>query len=229
MFKLATIAIIAFVSLPSLAQCNDPFFLFQEGASFELSNYSAKGKELGKSINKVTDISGADATVTSTTKGDGDETFEFSYHVICENNTIKMDFASFMGGLAKQYGEADISVEGDFMAFPNTLEVGQELSNSNGVIKVKIAEPTTMEVKMTMRIIDRKVEKKESITTPAGTYETYKITQKTVTENEMMGRKMSAESKSITWIAKNIGTIKAETYDQNGKMLGYTLLTSLAK
>jgi len=73
---------------------------------------------------------------------------------------------------------------------------------------------------MNVWITNRKVEAIEDITTPAGTFTCYKISSDV--ETKMM---MKISIKSVEWYAKNVGTVRTESYNNNGKLTGYTLLT----
>ena len=79
---------------------------------------------------------------------------------------------------------------------------------------------------MTMKfdIKNRKVEKKDSITTPAGTFECYKITY-----NMDMKTMFKRSIKVTQWLASGIGLVKTETYNQKGELEGYSELTKLEK
>ena len=79
-----------------------------------------------------------------------------------------------------------------------------------------------MPMKIKMDIIDRKVEAMETITTPAGTFETYKITSKSIMKNQM-GISMTFEFDNVEWLAKEVGVVKSESF-RKGKSNGYTLL-----
>ncbi|GAB4244072.1 MAG: hypothetical protein Tsb0034_22190 [Ekhidna sp.] len=92
-----------------------------------------------------------------------------------------------------------------------------------------MSNAAAMNITMDMMITDRKVEKVETLETPAGSYETYKITQKTTMTMNMMGIKKTTESTSASWLARGVGMVKNESYDKKGSLIGYTLMTSFNK
>ena len=79
----------------------------------------------------------------------------------------------------------------------------------------------TVIMNMFVNITNRKVEGKESVTTPAGTFDCFKITYDIETK---FGVKI--ERNAIEWIAKNVGTVRSESY-KGDKLEGYTELTKL--
>jgi hypothetical protein len=78
---------------------------------------------------------------------------------------------------------------------------------------------------MTVTITDRKVVGKESVTTPAGTFDCFKITSNsTIKTKTVVG--ITMEFSAIEWLAPKAAIVKSESY-KKGKLQGYTLLTKL--
>ena len=77
---------------------------------------------------------------------------------------------------------------------------------------------------MTTKVYNRKVEAIEKITTEAGTFECYKITYDVFTD-----AMIDINTKGIDWIARDVGTVRTENYNKNGKLTGYTELIKLEK
>ncbi|MFT5891771.1 MAG: hypothetical protein ACI9Y7_001878 [Dokdonia sp.] len=77
---------------------------------------------------------------------------------------------------------------------------------------------------ISVMMIDRKVQNKESITTPAGTFECYVITY---TSKMKMGIGRTGSSKQ--WVAEGVGLVKQEDYNKKGKLTGSNMLTSFSK
>lgn len=81
-----------------------------------------------------------------------------------------------------------------------------------------------MKMNMTMEMVDRKVEGKESLTTSAGTFDCYVISY---TTEMKMG--LNTMFKNKEWIAEGVGMVKSENYNKNGKLMGYSELTKIMK
>ena len=77
-----------------------------------------------------------------------------------------------------------------------------------------------MPMTIDIRVKDRKVMAEESISSDAGTFDAFKVSS--ITEIKMMGTR---EMKNVEWIAKNVGMVRSETYDKNGKLKYYSVLT----
>lgn len=215
------------------AQCENAYFAFEDGVTFELTSYKANGKETGKVKNEIKE---GEAKNQVTVKHEiydkkGDLLNEGEYDVICENGTIRMDMRGLipeetMGGMENM----EMTVDGDFLEFPAALEVGQELPDGTGTLTMNMSQGG-MDINTTMNFSysDRKVEKKETVTTPAGTFDTYKIIQTTTVDSKVMGISNSSSMKSASWIAEGVGTVKTENYNKKGKVNSYTLLTDFGK
>jgi translation elongation factor EF-Tu-like GTPase len=86
---------------------------------------------------------------------------------------------------------------------------------------------------------DRKVEAKEKVTTPAGSWDCYKITNRVDVEVDFPGMSDKAKkmmetmtnqmkSTGITWFSPDLGIVKMELY-QNGKLVSKTEIVSIKK
>ena len=81
-----------------------------------------------------------------------------------------------------------------------------------------------MNMKMTMKFLNRKVEGNETVSTPAGDFECYVITYDT---EYKMGIKMTMSSK--LWLSEGYGMVKQENYNKKGALIGSSVLTSFEK
>ena len=125
---------------------------------------------------------------------------------------------SYMYDMKKSMAIQDVVTMGDISSLPSKLEAGQTVPDGKINIKVK-------NVGASFLLTNRKVLAQEEITTPAGTFSTYKM-------DENQTNKVLISTKTfhiITWYAKNIGCIKQEVYDKKGKLLRTLELTELVQ
>lgn len=122
----------------------------------------------------------------------------------------------------KAFDSYELKFDTENLELPSKLSAGQVLKNGY-VTMTAVGSPIPM--KMTVHITDRKVEGKETVTTPAGTFECWKISSKSNTQMQM-GVNMNLNFSSAEWIAEKAGMIKSESYDKNGNLASYTLLVS---
>jgi hypothetical protein len=81
-----------------------------------------------------------------------------------------------------------------------------------------------MAITTEITVTNRVVEKIESITTEAGTFECYKITQTVITKGPV-----KYESNSSQWMAKGTGLIKSESYGTDGNVISSMVLSQVKK
>jgi len=218
------LVLIAFISL-SFAQCNE-FYQLENGSEWELESYNAKGKLTGKNQQKVTSYtpsgSGYTATVHSVMVNDkGKEQFKSDLEMKCEGGTFYIDMRNFITEeQMKSLGNYETKVEATNLEVPSKLSVGQTLKD--GTITIT-AVGAGIPINLTVNITNRKVAGQESITTPAGTFNCYKITSDMNIENQM-GINMKFNFSTIEWLAPKVATVKSESYNKSGKLVGYTVL-----
>ena len=204
----------------SWSQCHD-YYDFEEGAYWRFSSYNAKGKLMGQSTQTVLKYeatgTGYQATVQVVSidkKGKKGEPIELDWE--CKDGVMLFDMKKFlpeeqMAGME----DLEIAVTGDHLELPSGLIIGDELPDASVVMDMSTGG---MGMKITVNITNRLVEKKEIITTEAGTFDCVKISS-TITTKTIM----SMEMQSVEWVALGVGMVKSETY-RKGNMVGYTVL-----
>lgn len=229
MYKL--ICLIALVSISIIgvnAQCNE-YYTLTSGSEWQYEHYNPKGKLSGKNHQKVTAFTktsdGFDATVNSVMFDEkGKELMKGDLEFKCDKGTMIIDMRKFISQeQLKAFSSYEMTVESENLEIPSSLSVGQSLKDGSVTIT---ASGGPFPMKMTVMISDRKVEAKEPVTTPAGTFDCLKITSKTTMQNQM-GMTMTTEFSSVEWIAPKVGVVKSESYNKNGKSNGYILLSKV--
>lgn len=210
-------------SFVASAQCN-PYYNFKEGASWETTSYSAKDKPAGREVYTIKYLkdtnNGWESEMNMKSYDKKDELIiDKDIEIGCEDGVIKLNMDRFFPEETMQaFKDMDMSIDTENLEIPSELSVGMELKDASLTISGNI--PFKMEV----NVVNRKVESKESITTPAGTFECYKITYTVNTKSIM-----SIETQGADWVANDIGTVKSENYNKNGKLQNYSLLTKYSE
>jgi hypothetical protein len=203
------------------------FFPTDEGAEMEIQNFNQKDKLSGTTIQKI---------VEKTTDGDaltvkinhqsfdakGKELGKGDFEIRCENGTFYLDMRNYLDDQAlSAYQDMELEIETTDMEFPGDMDVGKNLPDANITVKVK-ADNSMPVFTMTVFITNRRVAAKEQITTPAGTFDCFKMTYDI--ETKMV---MRIQAKVVEWIAENVGMVKSESYSKKGKLQGYSVLARL--
>ncbi|CAN0601858.1 unnamed protein product, partial [Ectocarpus sp. 12 AP-2014] len=205
-------------SLNMVAQTNcSRFYPMEEGTAFEYTMYNKKGKTDGISSYQVTTVENNGDSTTATmaisfTDNKGKDVYSSDYSFTCTGNMVSIDYQSLMPQqMLEQYGEMDVEMDisGTDLEIPNDLSVGQELEDANVTMKISMSG---INMTTTVDMTNRKVEKQESVTTPAGTFDCYVLYSDT--ESKVMMTKQSFPSR--VWLAEGVGMVKQETYKKNG-------------
>ena len=206
-----------------------PYVPTSKGTKWEITNYSSKGKETGKTsyelVDKVDTDNGATFTIEATSYGKKEDViYTNRYDAHCKNGEFEFDMAFKIDGAALQsYQSMDVDVNASNFEIPTMDEiVGTTLKDGSLVLKIGASNVTMF--KMTVLVTDRKVEAKEDKTTPAGTFKCMVLSQKVSTK--MM---VKVEGSSKEWYAEGIGLIRSESYNKKGKLTRYSELTKLEK
>lgn len=205
------------------------YYLVKTGVTLEYEDYNAKDKLQGShssSITKLEEIEGVlNATMHGIFKDDkGKVTNEGDYTFTCKNGEITIDMRAFMSQEQMEaYKDMEVTIDQTNLVYPATFTEGQTLPD--GSLTMKVSTNGMVVMTMTMNITDRKIEKFESITTPAGTYQCVKMTQ----TNTMNTGFMNIKTKSIDWVSLGIGSVRSESYDKNDALQSYTILTKVSQ
>ncbi|AZQ60426.1 hypothetical protein EJ994_17055 [Maribacter sp. MJ134] len=204
------------------------FYPMDEGTSFEYTSYNKKGKTEGKSSYKVTSVENDGDTTVATMDisfedQKGKKVYDTNYSFSCTGNMVTVDYESLVPQqMLTQYEDMEMEITGTDIELPNDLGVGQELEDANVTLKMNMGG---ISMNTTVDMVNRKVEKKENVTTPAGTFECF------VLYSENQSKVMMAKSNfpSRVWLAEGVGMVKQETYKKNGDLMNSTELTKFSK
>jgi len=220
---LLLIFVIAFVQLGFAQDCTS-FFPQEEGTELLLKSYNKRDKL--ESIVRQTLVAkksegGAMAyEVHQETSDDKDELLmENDYVFRCEDGRFIIDMKTVMPDEQLQaYEGMEMDIETESIDIPANAAPGEELKDGYISIKVQTGSPVTINMKVSIE--NRKIEAVEKVTTPAGTFECLKISQKLISDVGFV----SVSTNNVIWYAENIGTVRSETYKDNGKLIGYQVL-----
>jgi hypothetical protein len=209
---------------------------YVKGTQYTTTSYDATGKVQGSTDATVKSITVAGAKTTAVMEavskdaaGVAKDTNTFDF--ICEDGMMRMDLSALARQQASAQGaakDAEVSVEADMLQFPATMTVGQALPGGNIKVTVKTKD-SPLVVVTNITIKDRKCVAIESRTTPAGTWECYKITA-TLEGSTRMGtfNMPMPPTQTTEWFSNKVGSVRSESY-QKGKLQGYTELTAFKK
>lgn len=200
------------------------YFPSKEGSVYEISNYNAKDKLVSKVENKIVSSTktagGYTVTVESRNSNPKEEVISSgTYTAKCENDTFYLDMQNMIPAeMTKAYANAEMEITGGLMEFPSNPAAGDHLPDAE--INMNMISSGVSLINIYMSVTDRKVEGFEKITTPAGTFDCIKLSQTTYIK-----ALLKSTYKTTTWMAENVGMVRTESYDDNGNVKSYSVLT----
>lgn len=226
--KTTIIIALLFILMPylNIAQDACTAYLPAEGSKLTYANFDKKGKQTSTTTTSVISVTTKDGAtyfrvhqLISTGKKKDDMENDFEYR--CEGNNFYIDMNSVLNQeQLKGFDDASIKVKTNSMIIPGNLEPGMELED--GLIEMSVyMSPMTTEI--TARAFYREVVAIEEITTPAGTFNAYKI--KGYVESKIAFMRFAF--KTMEWYVQDIGVIRSESYDKKDNLMGYTELQSV--
>lgn len=223
--KITTFVLSFFAITTVLGQNCSTYYPLREGVKFQYTNYDKKNKPEGKIDYAVTEVNNNGSSTTASmnivfTDEKGKETMTNNYQFTCEGDLVKINFESLIPDqMMQQYKDMEMTIDGTDIEIPNRLSVGQTLPDANVSLKVSIAGAMNMNINVDT--VNRKVEKKESITTPAGTFDCFVIYSETKTKMMMSNQTFPSRQ----WLAEGVGMVKTENYNKKGDINGTMVLT----
>lgn len=215
--------------LPSLiaqTDCN-AYLPGSEGTVWEVTHYSKKGKETGKMVYELVSREVTDEGVTYRVRSTsydkkGEETFNNTFEAYCRDGKFSFDMSFMMNGEGMA-GAGNMEMEMDATEFylPD-MNAAPGTPLPDAALQVALGGDSPVTMNFNVEVTNREIHGQEEITTPAGTFQTLKLSQD-VSTKMIIGVKAS----SIEWYAEDVGMVRSETYNKAGKLTGYSELTRL--
>ena len=205
----------------------EPYLPTEEGTSWELTHYSAKGKVSGvmqyELLEKTVDGDDMTFKVKATTfDKNEEEVYTSDFEAFCKAGEFSYDMTFMMDGAAMgAYSEMDVEVDGGEFSLPD-LDAPAGTTLPDGHLDIRVGAGGGININMAIDITGRKIEGREEITTPAGTFNCVVLSQTTSTKTIMR-----VETSSKDWYAPGVGVVRSESYNRKGKLTGYSELTAL--
>lgn len=151
---------------------------------------------------------------------------EAEYTIRCKGDELIIDIQSMLDqAMLAGFKDMEITMTTVDISLPSRMEPGDLLPEARVEMTVRSAGTTISEITFITR--NRKVEAIETITTPAGTFECYKISYEAFTETRTMGIPFRVTAKGFEYYAQGIGNVRSEFYDDRDRLQSYQVLSRL--
>jgi len=224
--KKLIIFVIAVVMTVGGVSAQNIFFSVKEGTKLLYANLNAKGNADSYSRLTIQKVEGSGNNLTisyvaqaldKNRRPNSDAPMEVPLKVTITNGVVEWDMKMF----AAPGTEGFVEIEGGKIRIPSTLSPGDKLDDVLYTMTLNMGFKIRTEVALT----EQSCLAIEDVTVPAGTFKCHKITQ---TSKATVMRKV-VTTKTLSWYAPGIGTVKSESYDDKGKIQSSTVLQAIEK
>lgn len=202
---------LGFISTSALHSQNCNYYYFKSGKTITMGFFNKKGKAEGKVIYQVEKVSQSNGASSATIKSSvydskSKELNKATSNMQCKGGELMIDM-SVMIAQSPQLQSANVEGSGFFLNYPSSLKTGQTLED--GAMNMDIEMGKGLKSSVSIRITNRVVAAKESVTTPAGSWDAYKITydSKTVIN---MGIPIPIQQSCTEWFVPGFGVVKTQ-------------------
>lgn len=204
------------------------------GSGYEMQSFSAKDKLNGilrytiKNVRKEGGNTLVDIEFLSLDEKEKPRSAASQIKYTCTGNELIADLSGMALGSdqSKAFKDGEMRIKTNQLAYPRTLAEGQKLPD--GKMEADVYTNGSLMMEMSILMSNRQVGAKESLTTPAGTFNVQKVSADLEMRNKVMGMAIPFNAKSVSYRADNVlFDIRSETYNKNGKLIGYTVLSKL--
>ena len=212
--KIIMIAFFSLISSLVYPQDCNTYYFFQNNKTIEMTIYNKKGEPNGKQVYTVSDVHNTGGMVTATVNSEMFDKKEKSIvkatNIIkCANGIMMMDMKMNLPQTGKSEGtDANAKLSNVFIEYPASMKTGDDLKDATMQMDI---ESNGMKQSIDMQVINRKVQGKESVTTSAGTWDCYKITNNTKMKIKTMGIGIPMNTENTEWFAPGFGVVKSES------------------
>jgi len=237
--SLLTTLICLFITKGLFAQDCLHYLYLQKDKTIEMTGYNKKGDITAKTSSKVADVKTEGGITTANVVTDvfdktGKKMGTSNMDYKCDGSNVSVQMHFNADQPSGKSGTMNINVAGNMTEqYPADMKVGDHLKDYTS--QMQMVSGTTATVKVT----DRIVEAKENLTTPAGTWDCFKISYKsnvttsfakstsdTVNKFNSVFNKIgikppSSTSETTIWYVPGFAVVKTETKN------GYTEITGI--
>ncbi|RYZ96319.1 MAG: hypothetical protein EOP47_24120 [Sphingobacteriaceae bacterium] len=211
----------------TFAQNCEKFVYMTNGKVVKYSSTNNKGKLTTKMIYSVTAKTGNKATVQSQVFDAKDKPVTTaSVEMICAGNSLKLDMRGFVPNMGASMKGMTAKGDVSYLTYPAKMSKGQVLPE--GIFNLEMYKDEQKMSTINYKIVNRTVQDMESITTPAGTYDCYKIVYDAEMKSTTFGISIPFNMKMVEWYSDKLGLfVKSEASDKKGKLMSVTTLDSI--
>ena len=208
-------------------------YYYLSNSEVQMTMYDKKEKQSGVVHYKISDVSKAGNTTTASFSSEmfdekGKSLSKGSGKYKCTGGVLFIDAkVALPQEQMSMYKDTEVKAEEAFIEYPASIASGQTLKDAS--FKMDMHKNGAAYSTINLDQTNRKVVGKESITTPAGTWDCWKITYDSRLKVNIAGIGIPVNMQGTEWFAPGFGIVKSVVANKNGKLMGTTMVTSIKK
>ena len=215
-------ACLLFISAASISQDCKNYYYLQNNKTIEMTIYNKKGEASAKQVYTISDYKNSGGSSSANVASEmfdkkGKSMTKSVSTVKCTGGVMMMDMKMSLPQ-GQEYGNTDAKAENVYIEYPAAMNVGDNLKDGHMEMET---DNKGMKQTLTLDVTNRKVEGKEKIATPAGSWDCYKITNSTKMKIKTMGIGIPMNMDVTEWFAPGFGIVKTQS------KYGETMITSI--
>ena len=202
-----------FMTAAIKAQDCKNFYYVQDKKTIEMTIYGRKGDVSGRNVYNISNVKNTGGVITSEVNSEmfdkkGKSIVKSLTSFKCSGGVMMLDLKMMIPAQQQQQFKTEAKADNVYIEYPSNMQPGDNLKDANMTMEMN---NNGVQQTLIMNITNRKVEGKEPVTTPAGTWDCFKISSKSKMTMKMgpMGIPMNFES--TEWYAPGFGIVKTES------------------
>lgn len=212
-----------FLSAYGYSQDCRNYYYLQNNKTTEILIYNNKGDMNGRQVYTVSDYKGSANSASAMVNSEmfdkkGKSIAKAASVMKCENGVMMMDMKMSLPQQQAEQFSTDATAQNFYIEYPASMKVGNDLKDGNMEMTI---DNKGVKQTLSMSVTNRKVEGQESVTTSAGTWDCFRITNHTKIVTKVMGIGIPLNMDITEWFAPGFGVLKTKS------KFGETAVTSI--
>jgi len=201
------------------------YYFLQNNKTIEMAILNKKGDQTARQVYTVSNVSNSGNSTTADIETEmfdkkGKTITKSKQKIKCSDGVMMVDMKMSMPSQAAAGGpaaETDVKATDIFIEYPNNMKVGDALKDAT--MHLDMDSGNGLKQTVDMEVFDRKVEGQETVTTPAGSWECFKISFKSKMRIKTMGIGMPVNIEGVEWFAPGFGIVKTQSKQGSTELL----------
>ncbi|MBI9058698.1 hypothetical protein L3049_01520 [Labilibaculum sp. DW002] len=224
-----TILILLSISFSSFAQRDNTYLPSKRNFKIKYVSYDAKDRreytEVWQLVGKSKQNRLIQYNIESEITTRKQNTFYQYFRLVSKDSVFYVGSERYLNPIElDSYQRMVIKISSDSVAIPIKPKIGQMLPEATCEASILRGTGSVL-MSMNVLLVNRKVDAIENISTPAGTFNCYKISTDKITYSGIKKKK----TKVYEWYSINVGLVRMEEYHSKGKLISYKVIESLAQ